>query len=81
MAPIYFYPVRRYARTAKKIDIKALKEAIWDRVAGPSPPPGADGGEGGHLFTSTLESIPVERFPEVRMPAQPLPLLTGPCQK
>jgi hypothetical protein len=53
---------RRYARTAKKIDIKALKESIWDRVAGPAP---EGGGPGGHRFTETLETIPVEKFPEV----------------
>ena len=32
--PLY----RRYAKTAKKIDIKALKENLWDSITEVRPP-------------------------------------------
>ena len=49
-----------YAKTAKKIDIKALKENIWASVQA-APAQEAD-------FSQTIAAVPRERFPEVSVP-------------
>lgn len=64
----------RYARTAKKIDIKGLKEDIWGSLEGASmgmvqgdyecPPPSSSGG-GSVRFSDTMKQVDASKFEDV----------------
>jgi len=49
-----------YATTAKKIDIKALKENLWDSIT-EAPDQKVD-------FSKTITAVPLDQFPEVSVP-------------